>query len=96
MMPTSPAAACLEPRCPGRAVPGGRGRCERHYPTRPQYAGAWPAQSRAQRRAFPYCQRCGATVDLVADHVVNGDPSRLATLCRPCNTAKRNRERGPR
>jgi 5-methylcytosine-specific restriction endonuclease McrA len=99
-MPMSPAAACLTPRCPGRAVSGGRGRCQRHVQSQTQrgYGAAWQALSRAQRRAVPYCARCGATDDLTADHIVSGDPSRLQTLCRSCNVAKRNHhtpERNP-
>ena len=35
---------------------------------------------------MPYCELCGATTDLTADHVVRRDPaSPLRTLCRRCN-----------
>jgi 5-methylcytosine-specific restriction endonuclease McrA len=94
-MPTAPGAACLTPRCPGRAVPGGRGRCAscRRTTSERGYGSAWQGISRAQRLAAPQCAECGTTDDLVADHVRNGDARHTQTLCRSCNTAKRNRER---
>ncbi len=93
-MPNAARVACLTARCPGFAV--SRGRCPAcsRSTTERGYGAAWQALSRAQRAAVPYCQACGSRRDLTADHVVNGDPSRLATLCRSCNVAKRNRERG--
>ena len=88
--------ACAVPRCAGFAVPNGRGRCEAHRRTNAELGKPrhiWEAQSKAQRLAVPYCQTCGSTVDLCADHIVNHDRSRLQTLCRACNTRKRNLER---
>ena len=90
-MPTAPLAACLSPRCPGRAVH--RGYCEQHRQSEEQrgYGREWRA-TRGQRKGTA-CAACGSTLDLVLDHLVNGDPSRVQTLCRSCNTMKRNRER---
>ena len=61
----------------------------RPYRYRPQYSGTWQRQSREQRARVPWCQACGATADLVADHIVPGDASAgLQTLCRPCNSRR--------
>jgi len=93
-MPTAPLSACLSPRCPGFAV--SRGYCEQHKRTEAErgYGREWRATRTARRG--PECVTCGAMSDLVTDHVVNGDPSTVQTLCRSCNTAKRNRERRSR
>jgi predicted kinase len=100
-MPNAVPVACSSPRCPNFVVPGGRGRCAAHArrerPSNAErgYGGDWSERSLEQRRREPRCAACGATSDLVADHVVNGDRRLLQTLCRACNTAKRNRERAP-
>ena len=93
-MPTAPLPACLSPRCPGRGVH--RGYCDQHRRSEADrgYGRDWRA-TRTTRRGSA-CVLCGATSDLVTDHVRNGDPSLVQTLCRSCNTAKRNRERGAR
>jgi 5-methylcytosine-specific restriction endonuclease McrA len=53
------------------------------------YRGQWARLSKEQIERVPYCEVCGATKDLTADHVV---PRSLAgglrTLCRPCNAKK--------
>ena len=91
-MPMAPLAACLTPRCPGFAV--ARGYCAMHRRSEADrhYGAEWRKTRKA--RTGSACVLCGATRDLVLDHVVNGDPSRVQTLCRSCNSAKRNRERG--
>ena len=94
-MPGAVPVACLVARCPGYAVPGGRGRCAEHRRTNAERGyprWTWEAASRAQRQREPVCARCGRTDDLTTDHVVGRDPSWLQTLCRSCNTAKRNKE----
>ena len=84
---------CLTRGCPGLT----KGTyCKPHYLARrrPIYNRAHAARSRAVRAAQPWCSWCGATADLVADHVFPGDPaSPLRTLCRGCNTARANRGR---
>jgi len=57
------------------------------------------ARARAQVAASPWCARCNATSDLTADHIVaianGGDPDGpLQTLCRSCNSRKRQAELG--
>ena len=52
----------------------------------------WQEASRAQRAAVPYCQSCGATDDLTADHVIPRSlDGGLITLCRACNAKKGDR-----
>ena len=47
-------------------------------------------------RNTPYCTRCGTTSDLTADHVTpiakGGTGNDLVTLCRSCNSSKRDRQ----
>jgi len=94
MMPTSPAAACLEPRCPGRAVPGGRGRCERHVQSQAQrgYGAAHQRARDALRATLPaLCgYGCGRLLqpsgDWVAAHRVDGNAAAgYLASCRTCN-----------
>jgi hypothetical protein len=69
-----------------------------YCPTHKPYAGNWQQQSKAQRKRTPWCQcpgcpscspsGCWRTSDLCADHIRSGDPSRLQTLCRRCNSSK--------
>ena len=84
---------CLERGCP-ELTKGTY--CKPHYNARrrPIYNRAHAKRSREVRAAQPWCSLCWATEDLVADHIVPGDPnSPLRTLCRPCNTARANRGR---
>ena len=64
-------------RC-GALIRGGT-RCERHEAAfqtwrnaqpgrRALYQGDWPAESRAIRRANPYCSVCGSVDGLTVDH----------------------------
>ncbi len=52
---------------------------------------------RAVLEAQPWCSRCGSTSNLTVDHVVpaarggTSDPSNLQTLCRFCNSSKKDR-----
>lgn len=74
--------------------------CQRTYRTR--YNRAWQRLSETTRRNQPWCTWCGTSTDLVADHLIPGQPERgVRTLCRPCNTRRRNGQpeppaRGPR
>ena len=70
-----------------------RGYCEQHRKSEAErgYGREW--RSTRAARTGRVCAQCGATRDLVLDHVSNGDASVVQTLCRSCNTAKRNRER---
>ena len=95
MSPTAPMPACLEPRCPGRAVPGGRGRCAAHRLTDAE-RGNGAAHRRERRAALPgaRCEACGATVDLQRDHRIphslggsDSDPANKRWLCRAHHAA---------
>lgn len=100
MMPTSPAAACLTPRCPGRAVPGGRGRCAVHrQSTRDRGYGVPHQRARdALRATLPaLCgYGCGRLLlpdgDWAAAHRIDGNPAAgwLAS-CRTCNERAKGR-----
>jgi 5-methylcytosine-specific restriction endonuclease McrA len=50
------------------------------------------ARARATIAASPRCERCGATRDLTADHIVpvseGGTHGPLRVLCRRCNTSR--------
>jgi hypothetical protein len=93
-MPYAPAPACLEPRCPNRAVPGGRGRCEEHRQNTTE-RGYGTAHQRERRAALPgaRCESCGCTdlSCLQRDHRVPvglGGPeiaSNKRWLCRSAN-----------
>lgn len=60
-------------------------------------SAAWKRMSKARIREDGMCRRCGAVVDLVADHVRehNGNPvlfwdyENTQALCRGCNSRKR-------
>jgi hypothetical protein len=83
MMPSSPAAACIVPRCPGRAVPGGRGRCARHTRSTQDRGYGVPHQRArdALRATLPaLCgYGCGRLLlpsgDWVAAHRIDGVPT---------------------
>ena len=84
-------SACLEPGCPGFAVPKGRGRCARHRRSDAQrgYGPDWRRIKRIVRG--PACEACGTRDDLTVDHIVpqsmGGTHARanLRTLCRSCH-----------
>lgn len=77
--------------CPHPATAGGS-RCVAHErerqavrnasPKRAKYKGDWPAFSRAQRKAQPYCHICAAVDDLTVGH------DTWQTECRSCNSRK--------
>ena len=91
-MPSAPLAACLEPRCPNRAV--GRGRCARHRLSTSQRGyGLRHQRARDALRASlptPCGYGCGRILqpdgDWVAAHVVDGDPEAgWIAACPLCN-----------
>jgi hypothetical protein len=68
-MPIAPLAACIEPRCPGRAVPGGRGRCVYHRRTTAGRGYGRPHQlERAAALPGARCEACGCGRSLQRDH----------------------------
>jgi 5-methylcytosine-specific restriction endonuclease McrA len=90
MAPYAPMPACLEPRCPNRAVPGGRGRCQAHKRTEAE-RGDGTAHRRERRAALPgaRCSVCGSTEKLQRDHRIphslggsDSDTSNKRWLCR--------------
>ena len=92
LMPHAVPTACLEPRCPYPAIPGGRGRCQRHRRTEAQ-RGYGPAHRLERRAALPgaRCVACGCTDVrcLQRDHVIphslggsDSDPRNRRWLCR--------------
>lgn len=82
-LPTDQGTRCK--RC--RAV-----REEHRNANRPHYSGQWQQLSKAQREAVPYCEDCGATDDLTADHVIPRSlEAGLRTLCRSCNSSKQDK-----
>lgn len=65
-------------------------------PTSDPYRGGWRHISRQTRTESPQCQWCGTSNDLCADHIVPGKPQfGVRTLCRSCNTRRRNGATGP-
>lgn len=94
-MPKRPVPRCTTPRCPHLQP------CPVHRPSRSQaprpttsqrgYGAAHQRAARACIAAQPWCTWCGALTDLVADHLVPRRPQLgYQTLCRSCNTARRN------
>lgn len=85
---------CL--RC-GQPVQG-RSRCPSCTPVKAKttargYGARWQRIARRAIAAHPWCEACGATADLTADHVVplarGGDESMgVRVLCRPCNARR--------
>lgn len=102
-MPTAPLAACLEPRCPDRAVPGSRGRCAAHRRTTPQrgYGRAHRLERERIAATLPspclYCPEPVLPSDRwVAAHVVDGldsSPRRAAHAL--CNERAKGRGAAP-
>jgi 5-methylcytosine-specific restriction endonuclease McrA len=91
-MPTAPLPACLEPRCPGRAVH--RGRCARHRKSEAERGyGRDHRVDRVVNRPGATCERCGTSDRLQRDHRIppslGGDESQANKrwLCRPCHDA---------
>lgn len=86
-MPTAPRPACLEPRCPGRAMH--RGYCDAHRRSEAQRGyGAGHRRDRVASRPGASCERCGCTENLQRDHRVpvslggGEDPGNKRWLCR--------------
>lgn len=95
-MPRRPAARCSTPRCPHlkpcpvHRAPRAPGQHRRSTSER-GYGSKHQAASKACIEAQPWCSWCGAYEDLVADHIVPGQPEDgYQTLCRSCNTRRRN------
>jgi 5-methylcytosine-specific restriction protein A len=61
------------------------------------YGSLWQRMARAHLRRHRSCVQCGRTDDLTVDHIVpiakggKSDSHNLQTLCRSCNSAKRDR-----
>lgn len=109
MSPFKWAVHCSTPGCPNKARHGAKcDACressrrirEEHRPTasaRGYGREAWKKAARRQVDRQPYCGECGATTNLVADHVVprraggTDDEWNLQTLCVSCNTRKGSR-----
>jgi 5-methylcytosine-specific restriction enzyme A len=87
----------------GRVIPPEWKRCEFCADGRPNlrtattsqrgYGAAHQRRSRQARAAHPWCEECGATEDLTADHLTaianGGDPlGPLLVLCRSCNSRR--------
>jgi hypothetical protein len=65
-------------------------------PNSEPYRGSWRRTSRTVRQLQPECAWCNTSNDLCADHIVPGKPEfGVRTLCRPCNTRRRNGATGP-
>jgi hypothetical protein len=70
-MPYAIAAACSTPRCPGRAVPNGRGKCARHKLSEAERGyGRAHRLDRKVNRPGAKCEACGCTNNLQRDHRV--------------------------
>ena len=102
-MPSYPAAACLTVGCPGRAVPGGRGRCERcRRTTRERGYGVPHERARETLLATlpaPCGYGCGRLLlpdgDWAAAHRVDGNPAAgYLASCRTCNERAKGTGRG--
>ena len=76
----------------GRLIPKGTSRCATCIKPNP-YGSEHQRRSRLLRALHPWCEECGATEDLTADHIVplarGGDPlGKLRVLCRSCNSRR--------
>lgn len=85
-------------RCPPCNAEAQRRRdVRRGSPSARGYDWAWQQRSRAARQEQGWCDNCGATSDLTADHVVplarggTNDMGNVRVLCRACNGAKGSR-----
>lgn len=81
---------CLDCRHP--AAPSSS-RCRPCGQAKKRWRNADRATAKAVVAASPFCAVCGSTEDLTADHVIPGgahDGPRQ-TLCRRCNSSKRDR-----
>jgi 5-methylcytosine-specific restriction endonuclease McrA len=84
----------------GALIPKGRSRCATCSKPNP-YGAERQRRSRLLHAAHPWCEECGATTDLTADHIVplasGGDPlGKLRVLCRSCNSRRGGNASGPR
>ncbi|WP_099023572.1 HNH endonuclease signature motif containing protein [Mycolicibacterium palauense] len=79
------------PACTPKRAWDGKTRAERHRPA------AWDRLSKRLRRESPFCESCGATADLVVDHVIPVSvapelalaPENCRVLCRSENASRR-------
>jgi 5-methylcytosine-specific restriction endonuclease McrA len=77
-------------RCALHAKPGNR---RDATTTERGYGAAHQRRARAVIAAHPWCEECGSTHDLTADHIIplarRGNPlGELRVLCRPCNSRR--------
>lgn len=107
-MARAPRKACVEPRCPGYAMPG-KARCPMHQGARDAaLAGrrlqfydtnTWRELSRATLAANPVCVDCGGPATQ-ADHLLSArlrpdlalEPSNVVSRCRRCHSARTSKE----
>lgn len=98
-MTLKPCLECGEPadgtRCPDHPAPDRSSRKHLHI----WRSRRWTRLSKRLRRMQPWCSTCGSRDDLTVDHRVplnrGGDPfdlDNLDVLCRPCNSAKGDRD----
>jgi 5-methylcytosine-specific restriction endonuclease McrA len=99
-MSPRPCLGCGEPttgsRCPDCAIP----RPARPQPSRKDRhrTAAWDRLSARLRRQQPWCEGCGSTENLTADHKVPIsiapelalEPLNVRVLCRSCNSRKKD------
>lgn len=81
------------PRCPQHRLP----KPPKASPAERGYDERWRKLSKIARVMWPYCNNCGSTEDLTADHLRPGKVVEslddIQVLCRSCNSRK-GRPRG--
>jgi hypothetical protein len=103
LMPNAVPVACSYPRCPGYAVPGGRGKCVTHRQTTGQRGYGAPHQDARERLAMTLpasCGYCGKVLRQgdawVAAHRVDGHPEHgWMVACARCNEVNKRSRGGP-
>lgn len=86
----------------GTLIPSQRSRCPQCQPAKAKtaargYGSQWQATAKRVIARHPWCVQCGSTANLTADHIIprarggSDHESNLQVLCRPCNSAKRDR-----
>lgn len=96
---------CLTPGCPNMAAGGARHPrcrpCQRKWDANRNSQPERAVYADPNYTAFPLigaCELCGSTDDLTRDHIIpiskggTNDPSNLRILCRPCNSAKHDKD----
>lgn len=95
-----PCIGCGEPIPTGSRCP----ECKPTQPAKPSaasrgYDHRWQQLSERVRRASPFCEQCGSTDDLTADHIIPKaeapelrlEPLNVRVLCRTHNGQRSNR-----